>query len=442
MARGWSSDLLTLDDILAYQRDVLERTILFWDTLRQRADNMIAHERAGKPPLLDFHYEMILDARGFERTVNYALLRITRYNDKCLEDCLDPKKPPVIIVDPRAGHGPGIGGFKRESEVGIAMHEAIPFTLSCSFPSRRQARPWRMFCTHCAGSWKKLPSATTARRQCYTATARPAGRLRSWLPIVRVLRGRPFSTALRCPIGPESPTVYAGTEDLNQAGQRIVYLINPHVGHLGIFVSASVARLEHRAILDSLKKIEALAPGLYEMKIDNPTGDPDCRHDAYAVRFEERCVEDLRFPENRLAFRRVAEVSSGLDSLYSATLGKWIEATTTPLSARWMEWLHPMRASRYAFASDFNPWLRAWAPLAASIRQNRYAVPDTNSFKSREIESFDAVGDLITRARELRDQGYEFWFAAMYGVAPSGSAALQVHGGITTQCGNATAKRV
>ena len=37
------------------------------------------------------------------------------------------------------------------------------------------------------------------------------------------------------------------TEDLKQAGQRIVYLTNPHVGHLGIFVSARVARLEHRA---------------------------------------------------------------------------------------------------------------------------------------------------------------------------------------------------
>ncbi|MBE0591534.1 MAG: poly(3-hydroxyalkanoate) synthetase, partial [Gemmatimonadales bacterium] len=29
-----------------YQRDVLERAILFWDTLRERANNMIAHERA------------------------------------------------------------------------------------------------------------------------------------------------------------------------------------------------------------------------------------------------------------------------------------------------------------------------------------------------------------------------------------------------------------
>jgi hypothetical protein len=151
------------------------------------------------------------------------------------------------------------------------------------------------------------------------------------------------------------------------------------------------------------------------MKIENPTGDPDCGHDAYAVRFEERRVEDLKFPENRPAFRRVAEVSANLDSLYSATLGKWIEAAATPLTAQWLEWLHPMRVSRYAFGSDFNPWLRAWAPIAESILRDRHAVPDSNPLMVRELETSDAVRDVVTRARELRDQGYEAWFEALYG---------------------------
>jgi hypothetical protein len=122
------------DALVAYQRDLWERTILFWDTLRQRADNTLAHERAGKPPLLDFDYELVLDARRFEQPANYALLRITRFADECLEDCLDPAKPPVIIVDPRAGHGPGIGGFKRESEVGVALHEGYPVYFVMFFP--------------------------------------------------------------------------------------------------------------------------------------------------------------------------------------------------------------------------------------------------------------------------------------------------------------------
>jgi hypothetical protein len=123
-----------LSDILAYQRDFWERWILFADILRQRADDLLAHDRAGKPPLLDFDYELILDARRFEKPANYALLRITRVADDCIEDCLDPSKPPVIIVDPRAGHGPGIGGFKRDSEVGVALHEGFPVYFVVFFP--------------------------------------------------------------------------------------------------------------------------------------------------------------------------------------------------------------------------------------------------------------------------------------------------------------------
>jgi uncharacterized protein DUF3141 len=575
---GWSSDSSALDDILTYQRDVWERTILFWDTLRQRADNMIAHDRAGKPPLLDFDYELILDARRFERPVNYALLRITRYADKCLEDCLDPAKPPVLIVDPRAGRGPGIGGFKRVSEVGIAMHEGYPVYFVIFFPEpapgqtmadvlhalrrfveevskRHEGKPPILY-GNCQAGWAIAILAADCQGLAGPAVlngsplaywggesgvnpARVAGGLLggAWLTHLtsdlgngrfdgaslvqnfenlkpegvwekyanlfsnldkereRFLEferwwngfyflGREEMLAIVdnlfvgnrleqgklkiCPgcfvdlrrirnplvifasygdnITPPHqalgwiPTVYASTDDLKQAGQRIVYLTNPHVGHLGIFVSASVARLEHRAILDSLKSIEALAPGLYEMKIDNPSGDPDCGHDAYSVRFEERRVEDLKFPENRAAFRRVAEVSAELDSLYSATLGKWIEATSTPLSAQWLEWLHPMRVSRYLFANAFNPWLRALAPVAASVLRDRSSIPDTNRFKVREIEAFDAVRDLITKVREARDQGYEFWFEALYGRGHATSAAVldPEHRPAPQACGRST----
>ena len=47
--------------------DFAQRSILFWDTLRQRGNNWIEHEKAGKPPLLDFDWEMIADARTFEQ---------------------------------------------------------------------------------------------------------------------------------------------------------------------------------------------------------------------------------------------------------------------------------------------------------------------------------------------------------------------------------------
>ena len=64
------------EQLFRYQVDVVQRSILFMDVLRQRADNMLSHEAAGMPPLLDFAHEVVLDARQFAVPVNYALLRI------------------------------------------------------------------------------------------------------------------------------------------------------------------------------------------------------------------------------------------------------------------------------------------------------------------------------------------------------------------------------
>ncbi len=133
-AENVSGARLPGQDVLDYQADLWQRTILFLDTLRQRADNMIEHERAGLPPLLDFKYETVLDARRFEHPANYALLRVTEVGEDCWDDCVDPDKPPVIVIDPRAGHGPGIGGFKHDSEVGMALHEGHPTYFVIFFP--------------------------------------------------------------------------------------------------------------------------------------------------------------------------------------------------------------------------------------------------------------------------------------------------------------------
>jgi hypothetical protein len=211
------------------------------------------------------------------------------------------------------------------------------------------------------------------------------------------------------------PVVYKDTDDLKRAEQRIVYLINKHVGHLGIFVSAAVARFEHRAILDSLSDIAALPAGLYEMKIDNPTGDPDCHKSAYTVKFEERQVESLRFPVDRPAFARVRTVSEQLDALYSATLSKWIQATTTPLIAAIVERFHPMRVSRFIFGSSIHPMMRVLASVANAIRKDRHAIPDTAPLKTVEQAAFDAVRDLLIQFRTNRDSVLEQMFDCLYG---------------------------
>jgi pimeloyl-ACP methyl ester carboxylesterase len=117
-------------DVSAYSLDFMQRSILFWDTLRQRGNNWIEHEKANKPPLLDFHWEMVADARKFPSPANYALVRIVPPENLIV----DPGSRPFMIIDPRAGHGPGIGGFKQDSQVGVAMRAGHPVYVVIFFP--------------------------------------------------------------------------------------------------------------------------------------------------------------------------------------------------------------------------------------------------------------------------------------------------------------------
>lgn len=75
---------------VGYSTDLAQRSVLFWDTLRQRGNQYIQHEAAGTPPVLHFEYEILMDARGFERPVNYALVRIVPPEGVTV----DPKRRP------------------------------------------------------------------------------------------------------------------------------------------------------------------------------------------------------------------------------------------------------------------------------------------------------------------------------------------------------------
>jgi hypothetical protein len=110
----WSSHL--------YAVDAVQRSILFWDALRERGNNFIERAWKGLKPVLHFDYDMILDGRTFDRPVNYALLRIKPPAGVTI----DSAKRPYLLIDPRAGHGPGIGGFKDDSQVGVAIRAGHP----------------------------------------------------------------------------------------------------------------------------------------------------------------------------------------------------------------------------------------------------------------------------------------------------------------------------
>ena len=100
-----------------YLTDSMQRSILFLDALRERGNAFIERSAQGLPPVLHFDYETVVDGRMLQRPVNYALVKILPPEGVTI----DPARRPYVIIDPRAGHGPGIGGMKDDSQVGVAL---------------------------------------------------------------------------------------------------------------------------------------------------------------------------------------------------------------------------------------------------------------------------------------------------------------------------------
>lgn len=534
---GWMFDAWN------YEVDSWQRSVLLLDTFRERANNMIEHEEKGMPPLLDFKYEMVLDARTFDIPANYALLKITEIEDVCLQDCFDPEKPPVIIVDPRAGHGPGIGGFKRDSEIGIAMHEGHPVYFVMFYPkpephqtiadvlhalrvfvekveelhggkapilygncqagwlltilaadceglsgqvvlngsplsywaSSEEGNPMQVTGSLSGGVWlarlfadlgngeldgawlvqnfENLNPANTLWGKDYdlysnidTERERFLDFERWWNGYYRLSEEEITSTVENLFIGNKlergelqfgdccsidlkritnpilifashgdniTPPrqalhwirqVYPTNQALKKAGQRIAYMINPNVGHLGIFVSAKVAKLEHRAILEHVREMEDLKPGLYEMKIIAHTNDPDCSHDQYEVHFEERKIEDLCQSESTEPFKKSREVSEKNDQLYQWTLRPWVQMFANPLTAQAMRDLHPMRFNKKIFSEQLNPFMWNVKYLAEIVANNRQPASVDNVFAQAEHATSKHITKALHDQREARDE--------------------------------------
>lgn len=143
-----------LNDVYNYSVDAFQRSVLFMDVMRKRGNIYFDHKKNNKPPVLTFDYDVIMDGRDLERPVNFLLARIfdRRTSDSEIDASrdqrnnpiehapYDPKKRPIIIVDPRAGHGPGIGGSKRDSEIGMALNQGHPvyFFIFSSDPVKGQ----------------------------------------------------------------------------------------------------------------------------------------------------------------------------------------------------------------------------------------------------------------------------------------------------------------
>ncbi|WP_447045536.1 DUF3141 domain-containing protein [Vreelandella sp. H-I2] len=105
-----------------YWRDSVERSVLYWDVMRERGNQYLEHMEQTKPNVLGFNTEVLVDGRTLPRPTNYELLRVLPHEGTEI----DLQKRPFVVVDPRAGHGPGIGGFKPDSELGVALKAGHP----------------------------------------------------------------------------------------------------------------------------------------------------------------------------------------------------------------------------------------------------------------------------------------------------------------------------
>jgi pimeloyl-ACP methyl ester carboxylesterase len=536
-----------------YSVDALQRSALYWDTLRQRGNQWLAHEAAGKPPVLMYKYETIADARAYERPVNYALVRIIPPKGVSVDDA----KRPFVIVDPRAGHGPGIGGFKEDSEVGVALSAGHPVYFVIFFPEpmpgqtladvtdaeaefirivaeRHPQSQKPVVVGNCQGGWAVMmlaaarpdiagPLVINGAPMSYwsgndgESPMRYSGGLMggAWLSLLasdlgagkfdgahlvqnfeylnpantlwekwyhlyanideeperfleferwwggfylfneeemrwivnnlfvgnklssgeaRLGPGRYFDLkSIKQPIivfasmgdnitPPQQAfnwiaDVYSSTEEIKANGQTIVGLLHEDVGHLGIFVSGKVAKKEHAQIVEVLKYIQQLPPGLYGMHIEE-THQVD-GETIYEVTLKERKVEDLRTlgKNDRVdekPFEAVAALSELTERAYSLLVRPFVREMTPEWFAKALRDFHPLRVQYWAL-SDKNPALWALPHLAGFARANRKPRAADNDFVKGETLFSAYRSAWLDLYRDLRDATSEAAFFEVYG---------------------------
>ena len=553
-ARLLKNDAATLPQLaFAYAQDAVQRAVLTLDVLRRRGNNDIAHEAAGTPPVLDYAFELVIDGATLPCPVNYMLLKIRPPEGSRI----DNTKQPYVIIDPRAGHGAGIGGFKPDSQVGVALHAGHPvyFVAFRQHPEpgqtiaditraesefvkeviRRHPHARRPIVVgNCQGGWAAMLLAATNPsltgplvingsplaywsgrigenpmryfgglfggavpallmcdlghgeldgatlvgnfelldpgrnffRKHYDLFADVEGRRDAFLAFerwwggfhflseaemrwileqlfignrlsrgeARIVRGHHLDLRLiRSPIivfasrgdnitPPQQALdwiadTYADEHEIRVRGQRVIYMVHEDVGHLGIFVSSSVARREHTEVANTMETIEALAPGLYEMVIEERRGEG---YDAqFVVSFADRKMSDLlAFDGDRkdeADFAAVARLSELGIELYDVLARPLVQSLVTAQSAALMREFHPMRLSR-RLVSDQTPWAGAIAAAAQLAEQHRAPCTADNPFLAAERLWADAIEQTLDLWRDLRDTGYELAFQAIWGL--------------------------
>ena len=546
-----------------YLIDAAQRGILFWDIMREAGNDFVRHEAEGCPPVLVFRYEVLLDGRSLERPVNYALVRILP--EPGMPET-DARLRPFVIIDPRAGHGAGIGGFKSDSQVGVALRRGHPvyfvifyrdpvegqtildvtaaetlflqhvgdrhpdapkpvvigncqggwatMMLGAAAPEHvgalvlngaplsywageRGKNPMRYLGGLAGGSWpavmladlgngrfdganlvlnfESLSPGNTWFRKYFDVYARADTERERFLEFERwwggffllnadeirwivsnLFIGNRFATGqlsagrghtfnirnVRAPvivfasagdnITPPGQAlrwiadIYRDEREIRGRGQTIVYLLHHQVGHLGIFVSGKIAKKEHSEIATTLEVIEAVAPGLYEMRITGAEGRATATE--WHVELVERTIEDIKRLSGDAGseeFPAVAKISALNETAYDVLVAPLIRAAATEAAAELRRRLHPLRLRR-SLVSDQNPMLAPLATVAAAVRENRRKAAPNNPFLAFESAWAGTVERMFDFWRDCRDAAIEIGFHALYGALATAGVADNV----------------
>jgi pimeloyl-ACP methyl ester carboxylesterase len=552
-----------------YAIDAAQRTVLFWDVMRQRGNQYRQHLAETVPNVLTYEAELIIDGRTLKRPVNYGLVRIVPPKGVTI----DPQRRPFVIVDPRAGHGPGIGGFKADSEIGVAFKAGHPCYFVGFLPEPMPgqtiediARAEAVFlekvialhpdadgkpCVvgNCQGGWAVMilaalrpelfgPIIIAGSPLSYWAGVHGKNPMRysggllggSWLTaLTSDLGGGKFDGAwlvqnfenqnpantlwtkqynVYSKVDTEAPRylgferywgghvnlnadeiqfivdelfignklaaamiktsdgtavdlrnisspivvfcskgdnitppqqaldwildLYDDVDDIRSHGQTIVYTIHDKIGHLGIFVSGSVAKKEHGEFASNIDLLDTLPPGLYEAvfepKTDSAAGS-DLVTGEWLMRCEMRTLDDIRAlggndAADERRFATAARVSEINLALYRTFAQPIVRALASAPLADALHQMHPLRV-QYEIFSGANPLMAPVAAMAEVVRKNRRPVASENHFIAVQENVSKQMVAALDGWRDFTESLAERTFLTVYG-----SPALQAAVGI------------
>ena len=216
------------------------------------------------------------------------------------------------------------------------------------------------------------------------------------------------------------PDLYRSVDEIRANEQTIVYCLHEKIGHLGIFVSASVVRRETAELACALDMIETLPPGLYEALIEDTRPDmPGLELVAgrYLIKFVPRTIDDILAlddgRDDERAFevaKRVSEINQGLYDTFASPV---VKSMSNEWTARAIRALNPARLERYLF-SDLNPWMQWVKAVAETVRENRRPATADNPFVRLEHQAAERIEQSLDAFRDIRDDMFERAFKAIY----------------------------